>query len=346
MLRKYSSIYSIPLLLFGPYLCSGAGNGPVRAVPKSARSLDYKSLPSDADLHYRTKWSNGVFIYIDDDPGAPSIYVFDRSGTVKFSTLIQLPEIDRMRVDDFSAAPDGSVWAGGNATSKTGQESFFLAHIAPDGIDVNVIQTTPYSPVQLSVAPDGTVWTAGFALARDGSGNTRDAAGHTHVDERQDVVRHFDSSGKLIVSAIPVSTVGYLRTRLGFLAANQDRLGWYSPTHGTGGAYVEFSPDLKVLHSYPVVPLDSRGTLVEGFALTPSGRAFVKIVHSREDGRPDVLYRLDRTANTWVPVDIPRDAGGWLPMLEGNDGESLVFTGPPDKSKLQIFEVSKVAANK
>ncbi|MGI9072809.1 MAG: hypothetical protein ACR2JB_16195 [Bryobacteraceae bacterium] len=129
-----------------------------------------------------------------------------------------------MRVDDFAAAPDGSVWAGGNATSRTGQESFFLAHIAPEKFDLNVVQTTPYRPRQLSV----------------------------------------------------------------------------------------------------------KGTGVDGFALTPTGRAFVKIVHSRENGRPDVLYELDRAANDWIPVDISRDAYRGIPMLEGNDGESLLFTGLPD----------------
>jgi hypothetical protein len=275
-----------------------------------------------------------------------SLYVFDRSGKVKFSTLIQLPEIDRMRVDDFAAAPDSSVWMGGNVTSKTGQDRFFLAHVASDGINVDVIQTTPYWPVQLSVAPDGTVWTAGYALTRDAAGHTRDAAGHTEVDQSQNVLRHFDASGKLLASAIPLSTVDYLRVRLGFLAANQDRLGWYSPTNGPGGAYVEFSPAMKVLHSYSVVSLDTRGTMVEAFALTPTGRAFVKVVHSTEDGRPAVLYELDRTVNDWVPVDIARDANSVIPMLEGNDGESLVFTGPPDKSKLQIFEVQKVASHR
>jgi hypothetical protein len=278
-----------------------------------------------------------VFIYIDDDEAAPSLYVFDRSGQVKFSAMIQIPAVYQVRVDDFAAAPDGSVWAGGDAISRSGQHSSFLAHIAADGADINVVQTTPYRPCQLSVARDATVWAVGYAL-------TRDATGQTHVDQSQDVLRHFDSSGRLLTSAIPANTIGLARAFTGYLAASQDRLGWYSPTHGTG-AYVEFSPDMKVLHSYPIVPAADRGTGVEGFALTPTGRAFVKIVHSREDGRQDVLYELDRAANDWVPVDTSRDAYGGIPMLEGNDGESLVFTGPPDKSKLQIFEVSKVVGH-
>lgn len=329
---RYFSTHSILLLLFGSYLYGGAGGGSVKAVPKSARALDYRSLPSDADIHHRTKWSNDVFIYIDDDQAAPSLYVFDRSGQVKFSTMILIPGVDRIRVDDFAAAPDGGVWAGGGAIWRIGQESSFLAHIAPDGMDVNIVQTTPFRPCQLSVAPDGTVWTVGYAL-------TRDAKGQTDIDQNQDVLRHFDASGKLRASAIPLSTVGWQRAFNGYLSAYSDRVGWYSPKHGAG-AYVEFSPDMKVLHSYPIVPAVDRHSGIEGFALTPSGHAYVKLVHSQEDGRPEVLYELDRTANDWAPVEIPRDAIYGIPMLEGNDGELLVFTGPPDKSKLQFFDVS------
>ncbi len=333
MSHKYFSVLSGVLL--SACLCAAADNNSVKATPNSFRALDYSSLPSGADLHHRTKWSNDVFLYIDDDAGAPSLYVFDRSGRVKFTALILIPAVDEIRLDDFAAASDGSVWAAGHAISKAGGQIFYLAHITGDGDGIHILPIASYQPCQLTVAPDGTVWTAGYA-------ETRNISGQTQMDQSQNVIRHFDSSGKLIASALPANTVGFPRAAMGYLSANQDRIGWYSPIYGPG-AYVEFSPDMKILHSYPAVPATGKGTLVEGFALTPAARAFVKIVHTREDGRPAVLYELDRAANGWVPVDISRNADGIMPMLEGNDGESLVFVGPPDKSKLQIFGVSQLA---
>jgi hypothetical protein len=125
MTNKYSSIRIALLLSVGAYVY-GAVDNSAKAGLKSVRALDYKSIPSDAEMHHRTKWSNDVFIYVDYDPGAPSLYVFDRSGEPRFSAMIQLPEADRIHVDDFAAATDGSIWAGGGAISRSGQESFFL----------------------------------------------------------------------------------------------------------------------------------------------------------------------------------------------------------------------------
>lgn len=328
-MKFFSTCASLSLLVFGSHVLNGAEQGSLKASWGEIRALNYNSLPSDAQIHHRTKWSNNEFIYIDDDDAAPSFYVFDRSGQIKFSSMIQIPRVNEIRVDDFAAAADGSVWAGGHATSGTGQRTFFLAHVVSPGTDVQIIQINSYRPCQLTVASDGTVWTAGYGVSRDSSGQTR-------TDVNQDVLRRFDASGKLMASAMPGSSIDLMRARLGFLAANKDRVGWYSPTNGAG-VYVEFSPDMKVLHSYPVVSLTRRGGFLEELSLTPTGQAFVAIMHSNHS----TLYRLDRTTSAWVTVEGLQNTQGNVPRLEGNDGESLVFIDSITKSKLQLLDVSQ-----
>lgn len=341
MTSRYLSLYAVLVCLpFAAQICVAAEGSTAKVTPTSIRTLDFRSLPSDAFTHSRSKWSGDLFILIDDDAGAPSLYMFDRSGHIKFEAIIQIAGASRVRVDDFTAAPDGSVWTCGRADSPAGQRSFFLAHLTDSA--VQIIRTNPYAPSYLTVAPDGTVWTVGDCLGADG-----------RVDLTLNSLRHFDASGKLIASAIPANSVGILRAKLGYLDFYQGRLGWYSPSSGSGadrsvpdGAYVEISPtDMRVLHSYPAAPR-KWNDYVLGFALTPSGRVFVKMHHPSLDGKPNPpeLYELDRSGNKWVLANGPRNQQGYISSLEGNDGESLVFRDVlVDKSelKLQIVELSQ-----
>ncbi len=310
-------------------------------TPTSVRTLDLRSLPSDALLHSRSKWSRDLFILIDD-AGAPLLYMFDRSGHIQFDAMIQIAGASKIRVYDFTAAPDGSVWTCGYAASPSGQRSSFLAHLTNDGQPVQIIRTNPYQAQYLTVGPDGTVWTVGYGFGSDGK-----------IDLALDSLRHFDASGQLIASAIPAHSVGVLRAMNGYLDFYQGRLGWYSPSSGTGpdrsvpeGAYVEISPaDMTMLHSYPAAPRNLNDYLW-GFALTPSGRVFVEMYHPSLDGErhPPDLYELDRSGNKWVLADRPRNQHGDISSLEGNDGESLVFHDVvvnKSELKLQLMDLSQ-----
>jgi hypothetical protein len=263
--------------------------------------------------------------------------MFDRSGQVKFDAMIQIPDASNVRILDFTTAPDGSVWASGLANATGGQRSFFLAHITNDGQPVQIIRTNPYQPSYLTVAPDGTVWTMGYALA----GN--------RVDKTQDSLRHFDASGKLIASAVPAGSLNLLRMVNGYLDFYQGRLVWYSPISGSNGdrtvpdsAFVEISPtDLTVLSSYPGPPRNWND-YIDGFAVTPSGRAFAQVYHPRAKGRPE-LYELDRGRSRWALADGPLDQSGHSSSLEGCDAESLVFSDlrGETKQKLQVVDLLK-----
>lgn len=322
------------MFALGTLLRGGASNTASGNEASSIRVMDFKALPSDAESHNRTKWSRDLYIYIDDDVVSPSLFVFDRSGKQIYNSLLQIPGVDRMRVDDFEAAPDGTLWLCGSSHAAGGQASSFLAHITNDGQDVHFTETSPYQPNQLSVAPDGTVWTAGLELIP----GVHDSQDRAKLNASADTLRHYDSRGKLLASAVPAASVGdRIRMLEGFLRANQDRVGWSS---GRDGTYIEFSPDLRVLNSFPPAPTTNDRNKVEGFALTPAGNCFLVMAHSSPNGRVATLYQLDRGKRTWVEMDVHQLGFDVFPMLEGNDGEALVFMGPPDKSKLRIVSLS------
>jgi hypothetical protein len=298
--------------------------------------MDFKAIPTDAETHHRTKWSNDVFIFADDDKGAPSLYMFDRAGQQVFSAMVQIPLVDETRLADFAAAPDGSLWACGWSYSRSGQRADFLAHLTDHGAGMEVIRTTPYQPYELSVAPDGTVWTIGYE--RHPSSSIGEVG---KVDFTRDMLRHFDSSGKPLASAIPLSSAeNVVGTQMGFLSANQERVAWFSP-RGDGNSYVEFSPATGTLSAYPTPPTTGTRDFALAFVLTPRGRAFVVMRHPTVDGPNRTLYEFNRSAKEWMEIHPPVTYNGKLVDLVGNDGESLVFRGPPDKSRLTVLALAQ-----
>jgi hypothetical protein len=327
--KRLSLCAAVLCLSFATQVCGAADESTATGAPASIRTLDLRSLPSDAFEHSRSKWSGDLYILIDDDAGGPSLYMFDRSGQPQFNDMIQISGADRIRIRDFTAAPDGSVWACGQADSRAGQRSFFLAHITNDGNPLRIIRTSPYAPSYLTVAPDGTIWTVGYSVGSDG----RD-------DLTQDSLRHFDSSGKLIASGHPAQALGPLRVSNGFLDFNQGHVAWYSPTSGMTKRsdaveqYLEISPtDMTVLHSYPAAPRTKSDFVLQS-AITPNGRVFIEMMHAGSENRPAAfdLYELDRSGNQWVLTEHLQDQ-----QLEGSDGESLVFREDlADKSKLNL----------
>lgn len=323
------SYISLWCLTFGLRLGWSAANSTadLRDAPTSFRTMNFRSLPTDASSHSRHKWSADLFIVVDDDLGAPSLYAFDRSGTKTFDAMILLSGADRVRIDDFSAAPDGSIWVCGHAFSSAGQRSSFIA----DGQPIRVIRTDPYAPQYLTAAPDCTIWTVGVA-----TGPSRKA------DLTQDSLRHFDSSGRQIASGFPAKTLGFPSFLNGFLDFNQGNLVWRSPSNGVAAKdatemYRELSPkDLTVVHSYPTAARTNTNFALNA-AVTASGRVFVQMWHIPTQSFD--LLELDRRSGQWVSKEGPNNQS-----LQRSDGESLVFATNTsnDKStfKLQVKDLS------
>lgn len=148
------------------------------------------------------------------------------------------------------------------------------------------------------------------------------------VDPAAGVLRHFNSSGNVIDSLGSVKDFRPDRLTHGFLVANEDRVGWYGPGLDGVNKYVEISLPTKILQTYAGLPKETSGKsvgIVERFALTPAGQAYVNCDHFGPEKR--VTYQLDRQTEQWIPVELPAIGGEVRPHLKGSDGERLVFMG-------------------
>jgi hypothetical protein len=159
-------------------------------------------------------------------------------------------------------------------------------------------------------------------------------------------IRRFDRSGKETNSYVPRSTIrDKVRLWQGYLAASDDRIGWYSYGRGVGG-YIEVTWDGTVTTYGP--PPELAGIpkqVVTGFALTKTGRAFVSTAIPRQPGVKQTwnTYTLERPTGTWLPVRFPADflaAHSEWASLYGAEGDSLVLGTDGAGSVLKFFRVA------
>ena len=287
----------------------------------SAVKVDSAASP-DAGFIGRWKWRHGTYLVVSRaDPAFPSFFTIDRQGSMSSEFSIRPPGASRLWVSDFDRLSDGTAVFCGGAYSETGQLAPFLAWMSPDGNSIRVVRTDPYWANMLSVAPDGTVWTVG----EERINGHIDAPGS---NPNGDVLRHFNSSGKLIDSLLPRSKFrGALRVTYGYLQVTHDRLGWYGPDQGKG-EYTEISLDTKKEHDFPGMPgepnLANGVTKVLGFALTDSDKVYLTCDPS---SGVRTTYTLDRASESWVALNVPALNGMARPVLNGVEGEQLVFRG-------------------
>ncbi|MDQ2840305.1 MAG: hypothetical protein M3Y72_04550 [Acidobacteriota bacterium] len=176
-----------------------------------------------------------------------------------------IPEAVYIGVFDFDRGKDGIIILCGKAYDSKGRLASFIGRITPNGESSQVIRTAPFSPHLISEADDGTIWTVGLESI-NGDENV------PGVNPNGDVLRHFDSSGKLIASAFPRPRIAAGRLVTGYLVATADRLAWYAPADGRG-TYAELSSEGKLLDEYP--GMTDRSGRATGFALTSTGKAYL-----------------------------------------------------------------------
>jgi hypothetical protein len=232
-----------------------------------------------------------------------------------------------MLVEDAARHSDGTVAICGYAADRDGRLGNFLALVSPDGHATRVIRTDPYAPQMVTFAPDGTIWAQGFVPTPRGG-----------KDPDTGIVRHFDGSGKLLGSFLPQSSVPGGTPGAGYntVAASSNRIGWHQgPQYG----YFEVSFDGK-LQQYAPVPAcaaGARASTFGGLAVTGSGDVFMSRDCLSENHKAE-LFKLDRTQNTWKPVQLP---DGVRPALLGGYGDTLVLHGG-EKSSLLFLRANQV----
>jgi hypothetical protein len=168
----------------------------------------------------------------------------------------------------------------------------------------------------VTIAADGTIWIAGDERWEPGMA----------VDRSQDLIRHYDKTGKLLGSFIPWSSLASATDPKppsydSLLVSSKDRVGWYS---WRAGAYIELSLDGAVLSRLKTA--DHLQYELTHVALCDNGSLFVgSSINENPTQKQKAgwrIFALDRNRGEWSI--IPRDER-WG-SLYGCDGTQIAST--------------------
>jgi hypothetical protein len=252
------------------------------------------------------RWDGAQLVgYEHDDSAGPIVYTIDRDGR-RDEFLFTFEGFARIWIHNIAGSPDGEIAIVGSAYTNDNQLTTFLARVASDRKRQLITRTWPYVPRVVTFAPDGTVWTIGGLKKNED--NTRDVSSH--------FVRHFDRTGRVIWS----STVRVRGPEVGgetasILRASRDRIGWLTQD----GEYIEFSLDGAETGRWDL-PGHAGFLETTGFALSDENDV---IVGHFGKGHAELL-ELDRDAQAWARVTLPKDYTPSWAWVMGFDGTTLV----------------------
>jgi hypothetical protein len=258
-------------------------------------------------------WSgNSLLVLENHSSAAPTIHIYDKSGNEIQKITVQIPDAHLINIygNLFARSADGFLAVSGSAYTNNNLGAVFLAVISPDGTQV-VVRTSPYVPKTIVFAPDGTIWTAG-----------RELAGGADVKENYLVIRRFDKTGKLLSSAVPMSSLpsGGLHPAIrSYIVASKDRIGWFSTI---AGQYIELSLDGKELARYT-----HQISVAGGAALCDDNSLWVGVQKNDSQGNREWnVSTLNRDQRAWSERKQPATtyvygcSGTTLPTTAGNYG--------------------------
>jgi hypothetical protein len=243
------------------------------------------------------KFENGHFLAYDLEQSV--VWSSDATGRVVTSAHLALPEAGRFLIKEVAAKADGTLVVATSAYSVNGQGASLLIWISPSGAVLRTVRTSPFAAFTVAFAGDGTLWALGRALPE------------------HDMIRRYNSNGKLIQSLLPKSTFhsdASLLYRECRLAPFGDRVGLYS---GRTREWIELSLSGEVLERRVVAEVPE--TLwVTGVAVV-NGRVFFS--GQMKGGGRSSFYTLDRSSWEFAPVAEERARGGGV---IGSDGGRVV----------------------
>jgi len=251
------------------------------------------------------RWDGAQLVgYEHNDSAGPIVYTIDREGR-RDEFLFTFEGAARIRIYKIAGSPDGEIAIVGSAYTNDSRFTTFLARVAADRKSQAITRTWPYVPNVVAFAPDGTLWTIGNLKNEE---NTRDIPGH--------FMRHFDRAGKVVgSSSVRVRGPESGGEEISILRASQDRLGWLTED----GEYIEFSLDGAEMGRWDL-PGQPGFLETTGFALSDQNDV---IVGRFGKGHAELL-ELDRDAQTWARVTLPKDYTPSWAWIMGFDGTTLV----------------------
>jgi len=279
------------------------------------------------------RWSNGVLLAIGDDANEnshsgrgtyrpkPVVEIYGSDGAVK-KIEIKIPGVDWAVVHDADYQPIGkSLLVCGNAANLSGQTAGYFAMVDESG-STRVIRTDPFYPTAVRIAPDGTIWAKGAEYDV--------VTGYPLRTTDHGVIRHFDQFGRFLAWYIPQSSLS-LPEFLGGgdrLAVSDDRVGWYK-SHGSK-SYYEITGN-RVSKFDKVPQADS----IVSLSMVSGGTVFAT---ATKTGIGLTLWTLDRNANQWFEIQLPR---GTSALVLGSENDRIVLGRPAQKrlvAQMYVFQ--------
>jgi hypothetical protein len=256
-------------------------------------------------------WNAGGLLVVENRfSAAPVFRTFDRHGKLVSQFTFSIPDAGLTAVTSFARAWDGSLVIDGTAISNDSRGASFVAWVSADGGEQSIVRTSPFVPSALTVAMDGTVWVAGSDVSRD-----------RPIDHNQDLIRHYEKSGKLLGSYVPWSSLGTdfhtgPPSMRSIFVASKDRVGWYAPL---AHMYIEFSLNGAMLSQ--VKTADHPKNDLVTVALCDDGGVFAstRIVGDNHQQTGWGIFTLDRQRGEW---SYTRRDERWG-MLLGCEGTTL-----------------------
>lgn len=89
----------------------------------------------------------------------------------------------------------------------TGKSGAYIAFIHPTDKSVNLVQTSPFQPMRMTATANGAFWVAGYETNPLPPGAKPRTSLAEAVNKDASLFRHFDKSGKLLLSSVPHSSV-------------------------------------------------------------------------------------------------------------------------------------------
>ncbi len=309
------------------------------------RSAAYTGVFEKFDWPF-TKWDRGHLItwQYESSQSRPSVMVFDGEGNVVREAVVWLPGSMQIYLRDVAMTPSGNLLIAASALNEKGALADFVAEVGASGKVVNVVRTTPFSPMRIC-STGSTFWVYGwqrwnenhhprinYSMLREyafGQGQT-----NTLLD-RKTFPEYFFTTGH----------TGEVN-----LVCNSSTVGLYVPEQETfpQGEYIEHSlakPDSLLRWRTPKLP---KSVIVQGYTLTENGSLFLNVTHL-DSGTPlaSGVFLLEKSGNQssqWIAVEdmVHKDSSEYRnPRLLGAEGNDIVYLSDGQHGTVQWVRVSR-----
>ena len=247
----------------------------------------------------------------------PNVNLYQLDGHSVYEAKVMLPGSSQTEIRHLAVKEDGSGLVCVYAVQQDGAVARCLALLDSAGNLIRVIRTTPFQPYRACFGPDGTIWALGANWEAINQG----------IDA--EIFEHYSADGELLGKMVPRFSIPDvmlpISANINWMRACEDRIGiWITEK---SHLWIELSADgsglLGVWRVLP--PVTDEPRTVSGLAYTPEGAVYASFSGGIQ--KIAVLWWLDRSTSTWVPVPefsmSHGDAG--LGRLLGIDGDQLVF---------------------